>query len=764
MALVAGTWAQTPATGTAATTAASSVAAVPSGAAATAAAKAEHKLELARKAQATAAEYLVRVATRWQKDQGEYPRLMGSGNESEGGLAEHAVTSVESGGNVDGKESSEKPGLLLDPATGLVLAPDAAIEPRFIEAIKACMVDGKEFPLKLYGFYLDTGGALYQTDKWPGTRTPLPWVEGKIAPFSEAFMTSLDRARLGWEVSVAPGSYADELTQASDRPTPDEQLTSLSTGNLIFDDAARPLGFALDDYPNSLTGERFPWRGADLAKAAVVKMADFDKAKADRIERLGKYLYEIKIVYRQPEEGEENLQFEGDDRSSLTQYYYGYAVSPQQILVPVKMEKIFVQRIKQITVTVGEREVKFAFKGAFLDFGGFLIEFADQQSAPYTLPQVLPLSGPALPEVNRAMLTYVAERKFGRRRDTVWYNRLAGYSKGYNDRLWPRPTNEMTRGTLALDFDEKPLGLCLTERQAEREKKEGEGRYESGTVRLYRLSELAEALKNPDAHFDPTLKPASEQEEKRTVWLGVEYQPMSPELAAMLDDLAGGGQAQKLTRNGEVGLRVTWVHKHSPAEKAGIAPGDVLLEIREEGKDEPIELRPRSGEESGGFYVPQRRSRGGYSPPQNGRAGYLTGLLTRLGAGTKITLVYLHGQEKVTQPFTLEWAPYDNASANKFKDEKTGVTVKDLTYDVRALLRLADDQPGVIVSKTEDGQKAAVADISPGVIITEINGKPLRNVEDYEQAMTAIQQGKTGTAVLKLLWMGKNRMVKIEFP
>lgn len=768
LALTAGTLAQTPATGTAAKSAVASAAAVSSGTAATSAAKAERKLEMAKKAQATAAEYLVRVATRWQKDQGEYPRLAGSGNESEGGIGEHAGSSVESGGNVDGKESSEKPGLLLDPMAGLVLAPDAAIEPRFVEFTKGYMAGGQEFPLKLYGFYLDTGGALYQADKWPGTRTPLPWVEGKIAPFSEAFMTSLDRARLGWEVSVAGAGCGEGLSQASDRPTPDEQLTSFTTGNLIFDESARPLGFVLDDYPNSLTGTRFPWRGTDLAKAAVVKLADFDKAKADRIERLGKYVYEVKIVYRQPEEGEENLQFEGDDRTSLTQYYYGYAVSAQQILVPVKMEKIFVQRIKQITVTVGEHEAKFAFRGAFLDFGGFLIEFHDIQHKEFSLPAVLPLEGPALPEVNRAMLTYVSERKFGRRRDTVWYNRLAGYSKGYNDRLWPHPINEMTRGTLALDFDEKPLGLCLTERQAEREKKEGESRYSGNeTVRLYRLSELAAVLKNPQEHFDPTLKPASEREEKRTVWLGVEYQPMSPELAAMLDDLSGGGQAQKLTRNGEIGLRVIWVHKHSPAEKAGIAPGDVLLEIREEGKEgEPIELRPL-GENSGGFssFVP-RRSRGGFSagPSPSARTGYLTSLLTRLGAGTKITLVYLHGQEKVTQPFTLEWAPYDNTSANKFKDEKTGVTVKDLTYDVRALLRLADDQPGVIVSKTEDGQKAAVADISQGVIITEINGQPLKNVEDYERIMTAIQQGKTGTAVMKLLWMGKNRMVKIEFP
>jgi hypothetical protein len=749
---------------TAAVTANSAAAASGAGAKA---AKAEHKLEMAKKAQATAAQYLVRVATRWQKDQGEYPPVAAAEDVENGGRGDEGGSAYgESEGSVDGKHSSEKPGLMLDPAAGLVLAADAAIEPRFIEFTKGYMADGKEFGLKLYGFYLEAGGALYQANKWPGTGAPLGWAEGKVEPFSEAFATSLGRARLGWEVSVSAAGCGDELLQASDRPTPDEQLTTFGRGNLIFDESARPLGFALEDYPNSVTGERFPWRGTDLAKAAVVKMADFDKAKPQRIERLGKYVYEVKIVYRQPEENEENLRFEGDDASSLTQFYYGYAVSPKQILVPVKMEKILIQRFKQITVQVGEREVKATFQGAFLDFGAFLIELADQA----TLPQALPLAGPALPEVNRAMLTYVAERKFGRRRDTVWYNRLTWYVKGYNDRLWPHPENALARGTLAMTFDEKPVGLCLTERQPEREKKEGEGRGGgSEMVRLYRLGELAEALKNPQAHFDPTLKPASEQEEKRTVWLGVEYQAMGPELAEMLDDLSGGGQAQKLSRNGEIGLRVTWVHKHSPAEKAGIAPGDVLLEIREEGKTEPIELRPR-GEDGETFnpYAARRRSRGGFfqlsGSSRGGRAGYLTSLLTRLGAGTKIALVYLHGEEKVTQNFTLEWAPYDSASANKYKDEKTGVTVKDLTYDVRALLRLADDQPGVIVSKTEDGQKAAVADISPGVIITEINGKALRSVEDYEQAMTAIQKGKTGTAVLKLLWMGKNRMVKIEFP
>jgi len=44
-------------------------------------------------------------------------------------------------------------------------------------------------------------------------------------------------------------------------------------------------------------------------------------------------------------------------------------------------------------------------------------------------------------------------------------------------------------------------------------------------------------------------------------------------------------------------------------------------------------------------------------------------------------------------------APPDFDSARRWRNRKVGLTVKDLTYDIRTYLRLSDDQPGVIVSK-----------------------------------------------------------------
>ncbi len=683
--------------------------------------------------------YLVTVATRWDKDKGETP---GGGYEIEGSIAN--------------KMSSEATGLMFDPAKGLVLGPDVGHETRFVDSVRGITATGKEFPLEPYGFYLDFRGMLWKADKWPGPAEPLPWFAGPVEAMASLYLARLSRGRLGWDLAVWTGS-GGHVIEATDRKA-DEELISSTNGGLAFDDQGRPLGFRIQPTV-SVTGRRFPWRGPDIAKAPLVTFEDFEKQKPQRIAKFDKFAHEVKIVYRQPEEGEDNLEFEGEDRTSLTQYYYGYAVAPRRIFVPLKLEKIYIQRFKKIAVRFNGEELPAKFLGAYLNFGGFLIETGKAES-----PAVMPLQPVPLPDVNRAVLTYVAERKFGGRRDTVWYNRISGYNRSYKDTLWPETQTPLTRGTLVMDFQGRPMGMSLIERRPEEEKK-GESsrswRYRSRNdqLKLYQMDKLVDAFRNPQAHFDPNLRPTDQREEKRLVWLGVETQPVTPVLAEMLDDMASGEMVQKLTRRGQIGIRVTYVYEGSPADKAGIKPGAILIEVTEEGKDDPIELKPR------GSY--NRYSRyGRYSMASStNRNNYLTKLLTRLGPGAKIALTYLEGTEKKTHDFTLAWAPYDYASANKFKDEKTGLTVKDLTYDVLAYLHLPADQPGVIVWKVEPGEKAAVARITPFMILTELNSRPLKDVDDYQKRIEAIQQAEGGgTAVIKILVMGKSRMVRIVFP
>jgi len=687
-----------------------------------------------------AAPYLVTVATRWKEDKGESPD-------------EYEIRC-----NIDLKMSTEAMGLALDPTKGWILTQDNNYETRFIESVRGITSDGKEFPLRPYGFYLDLPAAVYQTDAWPGVGEPLKWFDGDIALPGGLHHVGLVRARLGWDIVVALGGVGP-MARSTDRKTEDEWTAEVEPG-LVFDDEARPLGFTLPPVV-SLVGNRFPWRGGDLLKASLVTFDDFEKAKAERLSRFGKFAHEVKIVYRQPEEGEDNLEFEGEDRTSLTQYYYGYAVSPRRIVVPVRLEKIYIQRFKKITVRMNDQEVPAKFLGAFLNFGCFMVETEDAES-----PAVLPSEWAQVPDIHRAVMTYLPERKFGGRRDTLWYNRISGYERQYKDELWPKCATPLARGTLVMDFDGRPIGLAMTERRPEEEKK-GAGRRMSNDrdelVKMYLTAKLADAFAHPEAHFDPNLRPTDEREEKRLVWLGVETQPVTPELAEILDEMAGGDSVQKLTRRGEIGLRVTYVYAGSPAEKAGIRAGMILLEIQEEDKNDPIELKPLEG--SYRYRFSRFRSYGGSSDSESKRSNYLTKLLTRLGPGTKVTVTYLDGTEKKSQDFVLEWAPYDYSSAAKYKDEKSGLTVKDLTYDIRAILRLDASQPGVICAKVEPGEKASVAQIQPPVILTEINGRPIANVEDYQKRMEEIQAGANGgVADIKLLWMGKNRMVRLTFP
>lgn len=705
------------------------------------------------RAMATAEAYLVTVAIRYQKDQGEVPV------ERYSYVQEEAVESL-----IENKKSSEQVGVMIDPAEGLVVSRDLAFQRRFIEDVVGHEASGKTFSLKPHGFYLDQHLAMFRAEGWPGQATAAPnWSDAEAEPFGSVYLATLGRERTAWHVSLTPASFAPVARGAEGSGLADT-ITAIDAG-LVLDPEGQPLGVSAGTRI-SLHTAHYPWRGGDLAAGRRITFDEFDELRETVEARVGDFAHEVKIVYRQPEGDEENLEFDSEDPTSLIQYYYGYAISPTRILVPEKMEKIHIQRFKDITVRFNGRESPARFVGAYLHFGGFVIEVDGAES-----PGVLAYdnAGDGL-DVGRALLTYRHERKFGKRRNIVWYTRMTKFDTDYKDRLWPTVLAPLERGTLVMDFDGRAIGLAITERRLEQERKGRDRQWhyyygvDDAGVKLHLLSELAAALQDPEAHFDPNLKPATEQEEKRIVWLGVETQEMEPKLAEMLDRVGGSDQVQRWTRKGEIGLRVTRVYKGSPAAAIGLREGDILLSVTEQGREQPIELDPSSGG-YGSWGRRWGRYGGGPTGSIGERRNYLTELLTRLGPGTAITLTYLSGSEKRSEELTLQWAPYDFTSADKYKDEATGVTVKDLTYDVRAVLQLPDDQPGVIVAKVEDGEKADIAQMHQYQIITEINGQAIRGVDAYRREMTALQQGEDGgTAVLTLLWLGKSRIVKIEFP
>ncbi|MCX5683863.1 MAG: PDZ domain-containing protein, partial [Planctomycetota bacterium] len=135
----------------------------------------------------------------------------------------------------------------------------------------------------------------------------------------------------------------------------------------------------------------------------------------------------------------------------------------------------------------------------------------------------------------------------------------------------------------------------------------------------------------------------------------------------------------------------------------------------------------------------------------------LTRALTDLGFGTKYTAEFFNNGKIVEKALVVEPSPPHYESAPKYKSPALGITVRDLTFELRRYFQKKDDEPGVIVSKIEPGGKVSVAGIKPYEIITHVNDKPVASVKDFEAA-TARQEELR----LSVKRMTRGRVVKIK--
>jgi len=107
--------------------------------------------------------------------------------------------------------------------------------------------------------------------------------------------------------------------------------------------------------------------------------------------------------------------------------------------------------------------------------------------------------------------------------------------------------------------------------------------------------------------------------------------------------------------------------------------------------------------------------------------------LTDIGFGTPYQAEFFIDGKRVMKELIVEQSPPHFNSAAKYKSEVLGVTLKNLTYEVRRYLQLQTNDPGVIVSKIEPGSKISVAGIKPYELITHVNDEPVATIQDFER-------------------------------
>ena len=215
----------------------------------------------------------------------------------------------------------------------------------------------------------------------------------------------------------------------------------------------------------------------------------------------------------------------------------------------------------------------------------------------------------------------------------------------------------------------------------------------------------------------PVLNQLIEYGRTRRGWVGVRIQQVTPEIAENLGlDRARGALVASVTEGG-------------PAEKAGLAAGDIILEFNGKPINEMRNL-PRVVAE------------------------------TNIGQKSKLTF-WREGKEKTA---TVEVGELEKAedtgllskedksdSAVSVKGEKidsVGLTLRSITAQDRADRQISDDIKGAIVDSVENNSEAAQKGILPGDIIVEIAQLPVTDAAAAAEAINKAEKDKKSSVLL----------------
>jgi serine protease Do len=174
-------------------------------------------------------------------------------------------------------------------------------------------------------------------------------------------------------------------------------------------------------------------------------------------------------------------------------------------------------------------------------------------------------------------------------------------------------------------------------------------------------------------------------------YLGIVIQDLTPELA------------QTFGIEGEKGILVAEVTEDSPAAKAGLRQGDVIVSVDDRA---------------------------------TGTRGDFRNRIALTAPGTKRTLGLLREGKRLDLTVSIGKLPEDSGQGVKSAEatREYGLTVQNLTPELAARLDL-EQTAGVVVTQVAPGSAADRAGIRAGALIEEVNRKQVANLQEFRQAL-----------------------------
>jgi hypothetical protein len=697
---------------------------------------------------------------------------------------------------VDKKRPALTTGIVIG-AEGRVLTADYGLEDRFIDRIEI-EAGGKTAAARPHRLLQDAPAILLKPEGKADVKlTPLTFSplkdEGVNTSLLEADLFQADdqwRLRFGsgrpairFDAGPAAGNvYFGQRASVGLRNMPLSRGLSESVAGvtIVADKQGRPVGCCTTPFLD-LRQEECLWKGPELLKAEGMDWPALTAAENACRSRLVQCVQEVVLVLRsggggadmdEPSPVPYRPSYGHGEAAGREISLYGLAVGPTQVLVPRPLDSALARQIEKIYLKHSPAKRQPArFVGAFRKIGAFLVAAEGGDLPAFAKPAA------GDPERMKPFWTARLRKRLGAKYVDLATNRIFGKDRGYEGKYNWYAARGINPGTLLVSFRGELLGAYVQERgEHEEERRLDESRrYRGGgdlPHRIFTISELRGLLAEPAKHLDAKVEVKTREMARRRSWFGVEFVPVTAELAEML-------KVEKPTKDGQLGFLLNAVYAGSPAEKMGMKVGDILLKLQAPGMPYPIELASRLAGASGGYGSYRRwgdyggggedaESMGPIEATWKNRQNFLTRALDAVGVGKVIEITYYRpegeaaGKGKTqTLQYPIELAPPDLESAPRWQNRKLGLTVKDLTYEVRHALNLNDPAAGVIVAKVESGSPTLVAKVFPNEVVTQLNDQPLKSARQMRDLVAAAKQAGRDKVRLTLLRLGKTRFADL---
>lgn len=198
-------------------------------------------------------------------------------------------------------------------------------------------------------------------------------------------------------------------------------------------------------------------------------------------------------------------------------------------------------------------------------------------------------------------------------------------------------------------------------------------------------------------------------------------------LGIMLQDIDRNlAEAYKLPK--PEGSLITQVTAKSPAEKAGLKSGDVILKIN-------------------GTSI--------------SRTSDLLNVLNRVAPGQTVQLDVLRDEKTRTISATLGTAPDDTPAAEDKSNPTSGLgmSIRNLTEAEQSRL---DVRGGILVQDVKRGGLASLSNIVAGDVILQVNGTPITNSQMFAKTVAALP--KNSVARVAIVRQGQRAILGLRLP